>query len=234
MTLAHLFDRDAASYDRDRRKLIPCYDDFYKIAIEIIPFNQDRELRVLDLGAGTGLLSSCVAERYTRAQLTLIDTSAPMLDIAKERFVNSDTTRVTFHTMDYGTEHLPGTYDLIISALSIHHLTDPLKQSLFRKIHHCLEPGGLFINADQIRGENNLAEKLYQQMWRRKVQESGISNSGFATAQKRMREDKTSSLSNQLLWLKKVGFIDITTWYQYYGFAIYSGTKSLAADLLQD
>lgn len=231
MTLARLFDKDAASYDRDRRRLIPCYDDFYSIAIEIIPFNQDRELRVLDLGAGTGLFSGFIADRYTRAQLTLVDISTSLLDIAKQRFGNSDTTRVTFHTMDYGTSPLPGTYDLVVSALSIHHLTDAFKQSLFKKIHHCLEPGGLFINADQIRGENYLAEKLYNQMWRRKVLERGISQTALARAERRMQEDKTSPLSSQLRWLMKAGFTDITSWYQYYGFSVYSGTKSLAAEL---
>ncbi|MFW2366629.1 MAG: class I SAM-dependent methyltransferase [Desulforhopalus sp.] len=229
MTLAHLFDRDAASYDRDRQRLIPCYDDFYNTAIEIIPFNKDRELRVLDLGAGTGLLSSYVAARYLRAQLTLVDISTAMLDLAKQRF--SENARVTCHTMDYGTNSLPGTYDLVVSALSIHHLTDELKQSLFQKIHHCLEPGGLFINADQIRGENYLADKIYHQMWRKKVLEKGISSTALTAAEKRMQEDRTSPLSSQLLWLKKAGFIDITSWYQYYGFAVYSGTKSLAANL---
>lgn len=231
MTLARLFDRDAASYDRDRRCLIPCYDDFYNIAIEVIPFNHDRELRVLDLGAGTGLLSDSIAKRYSRAQLTLVDISTAMLDIAKQRFGKNDNARVTFHTIDYGTAPLPGTYDLVVSALSIHHLTDALKQSLFKKIYRCLEPGGLFINADQLRGENHLAEKLYQQVWRRKVLETGISAASLAAAEKRMQEDKTSPLSTQLLWLKRAGFIDITSWYQYYGFGIYSGTKSLAADL---
>ena len=188
-------------------------------------------MRVLDLGAGTGLLSGFIADRYPRAQLTLVDISTPMLDIAKQMFDNSDTARVSFYTMDYGSSPLPGTYDLVVSALSIHHLTDALKQSLFKKIHHCLEPGGFFINADQIRGENYLAEKLYQQMWHRKVVERGISQTALASAKKRMQEDKTSPLSSQLMWLKKAGFIDITSWYQYYGFAIYSGTKSLAAGL---
>ncbi|HBG20613.1 MAG TPA: class I SAM-dependent methyltransferase, partial [Desulfobulbaceae bacterium] len=59
---------------------------------------------------------------------------------------------------------------------------------------------------------------------------SGISEEALDAARKRMQEDKMSPLSSQLDWLGKAGFDDITAWYQYYSFVIYSGTKPLATN----
>lgn len=227
MSIQEKFNRSADKYDSDRRLLIPCFDDLYTIPFEIIAFHQDRELRVLDLGAGTGLLSAKVAEFYPRAQLTLVDFSPAMLLIAEKRFLADGANRVQFQVFDYGKEPLKGTYDLIISALSIHHLEDHAKAKLFQKIHDALEPGGLFINADQVQGENAVAEKICTRTWLRKVRESGISEASLNEALSRMKEDRMSPLSCQLDWLEQAGFIDVSVWYRYYSFVIYSATKAL-------
>jgi tRNA (cmo5U34)-methyltransferase len=227
VSIQEIFDRSSETYDRDRRLLIPCYEDFYAIPLEIIPFHQDREFRVLDLGAGTGLLSAAVAARYPQALLNLIDISPAMLSIAKKRFAGSNAGRVTFQVMDYGKEPFTGIYDLAISALSIHHLPDDSKECVFKKIHNALKPDGMFINADLVQGENTVADKICTDTWLRKVRKSGISEEALKAALERTKEDRMSRLSSQLTWLAQAGFIDVTTWYRYYSFVIYSATKPL-------
>jgi len=222
------FERGAATYDRDRRRLIPCFDDFYTVPIDIIPFHRDRELRVLDLGAGTGLLSAGVARRYPRAQLTLVDLSPAMLAQAEQRFAGVDRRRVTLHVLDYRRDQPRGDYDLVISALSIHHLEDRDKAALFRTIHELLEPGGMFINADQVSGDNAFAEQLSRHLWMTKVKASGIDGAALEAAHQRMKEDRMATLADQLSWLRQAGFTDISTWYRYYNFVVYSGSKALA------
>src|ERR1700722_4452097 len=73
------------SYDRPRRKLVPCFDDFYRTAIELIPFKPDARFEVLDLAAGTGILSGMIAEAFPKARLTLFDVTPEMLLIARAR-----------------------------------------------------------------------------------------------------------------------------------------------------
>ena len=79
------FAADADSYDRARRKLVPCFDDFFRTARELLPFGSDDRFELLDLGAGTGLLSAMIAEAFPSARLTLFDLTPDMLTIARER-----------------------------------------------------------------------------------------------------------------------------------------------------
>ena len=131
MSIEALFDEAAAGYDRARRQLVPGLDGFYGAALESVPFGREAEIRVLDLGAGTGLLSSMVAER-SRVAGTLVDLSVEMLRVARRR-LSVGNGRFEFRNMDYARKPLPEGYDLVVLR-SIHHLTHGDKKELFRKI----------------------------------------------------------------------------------------------------
>lgn len=224
MSIKKGFDRVAKDYDRDRKKLIPCFDDFYGTAINILPFDSASELQILDLGSGTGLFAGLVAEKYPGSKFTLIDISGKMLDEAKKRFSESGV-RVEYIVQDYINEPIDGKYDLIISALSIHHLNDQQKEELFKRLYINLKDGGMFINADQALGENEDIDQLYRERWIKEVKENGVKEDVLSSAIERMKEDKMSTLSNQLKWLKDAGFSDVNLWYKNMSFIVYSGRK---------
>ena len=79
MNITQLFDLCAASYDRDRSKLVPCFDEFYGTVIRLIPFEPSATFRCLDLGAGTGLLAALVKQAFPNAAMHLTDASEAML-----------------------------------------------------------------------------------------------------------------------------------------------------------
>jgi tRNA (cmo5U34)-methyltransferase len=83
MNVGSSFDATAAIYDRSRRQLIPCFDDFYRAAVELAPFGRHEAIDILDLGAGTGLMAAFLAEALPRARFTLVDVAAEMLDRAR-------------------------------------------------------------------------------------------------------------------------------------------------------
>lgn len=229
MSIGKVFDKFAEQFDRDRQKLIPCFKDFYEICLDVIPFHGDRELRVLDLGAGTGLLTIHAAAHYPMGQFFLVDVSQEMLGIAEERLKKTENPgKFSFQVMDIAKEPLRGHYDLVMSSLAIHHLDSNQKQELFEKIYSVLEPGGIFINADQILGENEMSEKKFKRVWLEQVRKNGATEETITNALERMEEDQMSTLSDQLMWLEKAQFIDVTNWYQYYSFVVYSGAKPLA------
>ncbi|MCO5383427.1 MAG: class I SAM-dependent methyltransferase [Methanosarcina barkeri] len=88
--------------------------------------------RILDVGAGTGLLSGFLMEKYPKASFTLIDLSEKMLEIAKDRFRSSS--NVKYIIGDYSKYGFVEKYDLVASALSIHHLEDNEKRIFIKKL----------------------------------------------------------------------------------------------------
>jgi len=106
------FNEVSQHYDKQREKLIPCFGDFYNIATALAEINNDSP-SVLDLGAGTGLFSSFILNKYPKAKLTLIDLSEGMLDMAKTRFHNNS--NATYIVSDYIDYEYNERYDLVIS-----------------------------------------------------------------------------------------------------------------------
>ena len=222
-SVKELFDRSVERYDRNRQLLIPCFEAFYRIAAELVPFKSAHAFSVLDLGAGTGLLSMMIADRFPHACFTLMDISGDMLMKARERF-SGQSSRFSFIVQDYAAD-LQGSFDLVVSALSIHHLEDERKAELFRSVCGVLKTGGMFINADQVRGQTGEIDRIYRETWIRQVLESGITQEDFAAARERMKADRMGTLEDQLGFLRTAGFRDVNCWYQHYSFAVFSGRK---------
>lgn len=224
MDIQQAFNAAAADYDKLRRTLIPCFDDFYGTAVEVIAGDRTAPLKVLDLGAGTGLYSGMVQAVFPFCEFTLLDLASEMLEIAKSRFSRmGKSPRILIG--DYVSADLGGPYDVVISGLSIHHLSDPDKEHLIERIYKALIPGGMFVNADQVLGLTPDLEKLYRQNWLDKVCALGISDSDLKAAKKRMEYDRMTTLDIQLSWLEAVGFQNVDCWYKNFSFAVFGGHR---------
>lgn len=224
MTIQQAFNAAAADYDPLRRILIPCFDDFYKTAVEVIPCDRTASLKVLDLGAGTGLYSGMVQVVFPNADITLLDLADEMLEKAKKRFSQMG----KFPKIIIGNYieiEWQDSYDLVISGLSIHHLSNPDKQRLYQRIYHGLKPGGMFINADQVLGKTPTLEKRYRQHWLDSIRALGISEEELKAALKRMKYDRMATLTAQLSWLEAAGFQDVDCWYKNFSFVVFGGQR---------
>ncbi|HWB33029.1 MAG TPA: methyltransferase domain-containing protein [Acidobacteriaceae bacterium] len=215
-----VFDATAATYDRDRSLLIPGCDTFYRWAVDLIP---PRARTILDLGAGSGLLTVLVRARFPDAHIHLVDFSAPMLDLARERLVGDG--NVSFHQADYLTAELPGELCAVVSSLSIHHLDDDGKQAIFRRAHAALKPRGVFVNADQVGGPTPELDERYKTLWLEQVRAAGATEEQIEASLYRRREDRCSPVESQLQWLRQAGFADADCWYKENCFAVFAGTK---------
>jgi tRNA (cmo5U34)-methyltransferase len=215
-----VFDITASTYDADRAKLIPCYDALYRRTTDLIPAHAGH---ILDLGAGTGLLSAHVRSWYPEAHIHLLDVSAPMIDRARQRLAGD--TNVSYEVADYTTADLGENYDAIVSALSIHHLDDPAKQSLFARIFSALRPGGVFVNAEQVAGPTPALDELYRKLWLEQVREAGATPTQIADSLFRQQDDRCASVEDQLAWLRASGFTDADCWFKDNRFAVLAGTR---------
>jgi tRNA (cmo5U34)-methyltransferase len=223
-TVEVLFDRAARDYDRARRQLVPCFDELYGTVLSLLRFRQWAEVSILDLGAGTGLLSALVAGALPKARMTLVDFSEAMLKKARRRFA-SESARFDVEVMDYAKEPLVGEYDAVISALSIHHLEDGEKRRLFRKVYEILPEGGIFVNADQVLGTTPEIEGRYHEWWLHEARDAGVSEHDLAASLERIEQDKNATLESQLGWLEEAGFEEVDCPYKNHRFAVYGGRK---------
>ena len=215
-----VFDTTAATYDRDRAKLIPPHDDFYSWAIRLLP---PAAKTIIDLGAGTGILTALIRQHFPEAQIHLVDLSRPMLEIARERFANDS--RIHFHQLDYSSDSLPGDACGVVSALSIHHSTDEAKQRVFRAAFNALKPHGVFINADQVAAPTPSVTDLYHELWLRQVRMNGATEEQIKASLYRSTDDKCSPVEEQLLWMREAGFADADCWFKEARFAVMAGTR---------
>jgi tRNA (cmo5U34)-methyltransferase len=226
MNIQRAFNATAADYNDLRPTLIPCFDDFYQTAVEVIPGDHTTPLHILDLGAGTGLYSGMVQAVFPNAEFTLLELAVEMLEKAQSRFSQMGKSPKNWID-DYVETDLGGSYNLVISCLSIHHLENSDKERLYQRIHNALTPGGMFINADQVLGKTPKLERYYRQHWLDSVRALGISDEDLSAALKRMEYDRMATLDEQLRWLEAAGFHDVDCWYKKFSFAVFGGCRQL-------
>jgi len=223
MKIRDIFDACAQVYDRERPQLIPCFDLFYGTLLRQIPFPSDAPIRVLDLGAGTGLVSSFVGRQFPNATFLLTDIAEKMLDVARDRFQGSN--RYEFRVIDSRNIICVETYDVIVSALSIHHLSNEDKQAVYAKIHRALKPGGVFLHSEQVLGPTPELEESYQKHWVDSMRAAGLPEERIQAALERIKEDHNATLDDNLQWLRSAGFQSVDCWFKYYRFAVFGGRK---------
>ena len=221
---APVFSRSAEGYDAMRRRLIPCFDAFYGTGLQLIEDWQKRpDFRVLDLGAGTGLFSAMVAERFPEARLQLSDASSAMLDRARDRF--ADRPGVGYTVADMATADLGGPFDVVVSALAVHHLDHAAKRDLFARIRAALVPGGLFVNAEQVLGPSQETEARYVRLWHAEIRALGVPEGEFALAAERLAFDLCAPVEDQLAWMREAGLVDVDCSFKHWRFAVLSGRR---------
>jgi tRNA (cmo5U34)-methyltransferase len=206
------FNTFAQDYDSQREYIIPEMRQYYGAAVWAMETGVPGP-EILDVGAGTGLLSAFLLEKFPDARLTLMDISENMLEEAKKRFATRPDTE--YIVCDYSRSKLGGPYDLVCSALSIHHLSPEDKRRLFGRIYRGLKPGGMFVNADQAEGETLYFRKRYLDYWNDFLRSGPLTEAQHAEILKRRDTlDRNEKLSVQLTWLKKAGFSDVDVVYK--------------------
>jgi tRNA (cmo5U34)-methyltransferase len=143
------FHFDPATYGALIRADVPDYDEFQDAVAA--SSSGVHATRVLDLGTGTGETARRILMLHEDARLVGIDESEGMLAGARR---NLPEARVDLRVGRL-EEPLPhGPFDLVVSALAIHHLDLARKADLFTRVFSVLRPGGRFVLGDVVTPEN--------------------------------------------------------------------------------
>jgi tRNA (cmo5U34)-methyltransferase len=145
--MGNFFDFVSPDYDKVATSHIDRGDEYYlAISNPIKPTN--RNVKILDIGCGTGLELVNVLRKVPNSHLYCIDLSQKMLEIMRERLRNSSCTISMYHESFLDYEYPLNEYDYIIASGALHHLLDEEKLHLFPKILKSLTNGGTFILGD--------------------------------------------------------------------------------------
>jgi tRNA (cmo5U34)-methyltransferase len=139
---------DPETYLKNMLAEVPSYPN---LQAETAKATADVQARsILELGVGTGETAKRVLAEHPNAHLTAIDSSPEMVERARAVVPQADLRLARLE------DALPtGPFDLVVSALAVHHLDGPGKQDLFHRVATVLEPGGAFVLADVVIPEND-------------------------------------------------------------------------------
>ena len=152
--------------------------------------------RILDIGCGSGRLTSEILARTPTARVTGIDRSWRMLVEAKRRFgtfpiLQADATRLPF----------AGEFDAVFSTATFHWVPD--HSALFAEVHRVLAPGGRLVA--QAGGGPNLA-RFYERA-------AALAKSAYGPAFSGWKDPWTfSGIEETRTRLSLAGFTTIDVW----------------------
>jgi SAM-dependent methyltransferase len=143
--------------------------------------------RVLELGSGPGFLADHLLKRLPALQLDLLDFSAAMHELARER-LGPLAPRARFIEASFRepawTSGLVA-YDFVITHQAVHEVRHKRHvPALHAQVRALLAPGGAYLMCDHFFGDGGMShDRLYMS---RDEQRSALANAGFATVDELM------------------------------------------------
>jgi len=78
--------------------------------------------RALDVGCGSGVLTTALVERLGVQRVSAVDPSRAFVEAVREKYPSMDVRGSTAEALEFGDE----TFDLVLSQLVVHFMTDPV------------------------------------------------------------------------------------------------------------
>jgi ubiquinone/menaquinone biosynthesis C-methylase UbiE len=136
------FDERAATWDDDPAKV----ERAQEVALAMRAAVQlDRSMRMLEYGAGTGLVTQAL--RDSVGPVTMADTSASMREVMETKVSAGVITNVRIWDVDLATQPVPDEqFDLIVTVMTLHHI--PRVEPVLANFASLLSDGGYLCIVD--------------------------------------------------------------------------------------
>ncbi len=167
---------------------------------------------ILDLGAGSGQVEARLLSARADVQIVMVDSSRPMLAIAKERLAAFGE-RVAFVEGDFAEPERialpPRDYGIALLIQTLHHVPHDRKRRLLSSLARTLSPDGLLILVDRLTLAEGALRSVHGSMWnwleRRAAVKSGWSADDLFRRLAN-KADHTASLEEHLSMMREAGF----------------------------
>jgi tRNA (cmo5U34)-methyltransferase len=141
------FDDKASTYDDHQKGNSPHFLHMHMAAAGAVK-ETGHELRILDLGCGTGVELEMLLAKAPNARITCIDVSGGMLEELKRKYADSleqlEIVQGSFQEIPFRERY----YDYVVSVFAMHHFPYPPKLDLYVKVREALISGGIYIEGD--------------------------------------------------------------------------------------
>jgi len=205
----------------------------------LVPVGPADACRIVEIGCGDGRLSAALLELLPRAAIVALDGSPAMRAAARTRLERfGDRARVApfeLQTVDWW-ETLFGA-DVVVSALTLHHLNEAKTQYVYKAIADRVSPRGVLLIADLIAPSHPTGWTLAGDLWDRSARaEADARDAGqvlerFEAAQWNLfrhpdPSEHPAALFHHLVWLRHAGFTAVDCWWLFAGHAVFGGYKN--------
>ena len=226
----------AQHWDSRADLVIPRRHEFMEMMLSVMVAAANRDdLRVIDLGAGTGVLADKILQRWPRASVVCVDKSAEMIEIGAGKF--GDDSRVLWLERDLAapgwSDGLATPFDAVVSSLTIHLIPDDAKRALYRWAFEHLVPGGVLVSADRLRAATPALDDLYHELWMQHIVQRTKEVLGKDVALETVRERqrgmdqaaelKCATLEQNMAWLHEAGFSAVECYWKNRQWAVFGG-----------
>ncbi len=222
-TIKEHFGGESKEFDSIITDRVPLYGLFIEALVNVLPFQHDKTIKVVDLGCGTGTVAYQVKEKFPNAEITCVDFSPEMLESARKKLGRFK--GITYYESDVLKFDLVG-YDAVLSSLCLHHIgKEKVKKEFFKKVYNGLLEGGVFYIYDVILASNSTVQDVYLEEWKKFMSENLSFEDVEKTIQKYYDEDRPFALMDELKRLEETGFRDVDVICKFYNGAVYGGIR---------
>ncbi|HTY79203.1 MAG TPA: methyltransferase domain-containing protein [Gemmatimonadales bacterium] len=224
------FDASVATvFDDMLRRSIPQYDVMRQAVTELAVRHVKPRTDVVDLGCSLGESLAPLVDRFGGGcRYVGVETAAPMLEAARQRFRSQiDAGVVQIMDLDLRTGFPQVSASLILSVLTIQFTPMEHRLRILEDVHTSLKPGGAFIFVEKVIGTTAQLDRAFVDLYYAFKQASGYTREEI--------ERKRLSLEGVLVpvtarWneelLKTVGFTQIDCFWRWMNFAGWIAVKS--------
>ncbi len=189
--------------------------------------------------AETGSSAIYFLRCFPKAQLVLVDFSAPMLAAARKRL--SGKSSPVFITADFGEPGWvdsvvgEGPFDIVVSGFAIHHQPDSRKKALYGEIYQLLAPAGVFLNIEHVSSSSKAVTELFDEqfvdsLWEFHRSAEGMKSRAEVAESYYNRPDKEENIlapvEDQCEWLRALTFEDVDCFLKIFELAVFGGRKA--------
>ena len=199
----------------------PARAERFQLLCDLLPFSDDAQVTILDVGAGYGPLSRFLLDRYPHAMCIAQDGSEPMLRRARNTMGGYGERFKTHQSDLFDTNWLPkhfGPFDAAVSSSCLHNLRDFKRiGEIYGEIRQHVKAGGVFLNLDLLNAPTSGLQQRYGAVAAARRRREGASRADV-TAMVREGDRSSASgsagpfpadLDQHLAALKSAGFSEV-------------------------